>query len=97
MLILLLSPLLLMSTAAGLGVSDWDKPWFCHDLDCPIYTVQEKTDMYEVRKYEAGVTTATHHVACPCKRTSIKKLLHCNIRRTFAVVGKALIQPLQYW
>lgn len=48
-----------MSTAAGLGVSDWDKPWFCHDLDCPIYTVQEKTDMYEVRKYEAGMWVST--------------------------------------
>lgn len=29
-------------------------PWFCHNLDCPEYTVVEATDDYEVRDYKAG-------------------------------------------
>ena len=31
-----------------------EKPWFCHGLDCPEYTVVEKNDAYEVREYEEG-------------------------------------------
>lgn len=30
------------------------KPWFCHDLDCPPYDLLNKTDAYEVRKYQPG-------------------------------------------
>ena len=30
------------------------KPWFCHGLDCPEYTVLETTDAYEVREYAPG-------------------------------------------
>lgn len=40
------------------GVSD-PAPWFCHNLDCPPYTVVETTDDYEVRKYEAGQWVST--------------------------------------
>ena len=70
MLLLLLSPLLLMSTAAGLSASEWEgKPWFCHDLDCPVYSTDGKTDTYEVREYEAGVTTTTPCVVCPDRRS----------------------------
>lgn len=28
---------------------DWKRPWFCHDLECPQYTVVNVTDDYEVR------------------------------------------------
>ena len=34
-----------------------NKPWFCHDLDCPRYDLVNKTDAYEVRKYQAGACT----------------------------------------
>lgn len=30
------------------------KPWFCHDLDCPEYTVGESNEDYEVRTYAKG-------------------------------------------
>ena len=36
------------------------KPSFCHGLDCPIYTVVEKTSEYEVRKYAACVFSFIH-------------------------------------
>jgi hypothetical protein len=36
-----------------------DAPWFCHDLDCPEYTVVNKTDDYEVREYKGGQWAAT--------------------------------------
>lgn len=30
------------------------KPWFCHNLDCPLYDLLNKTEAYEVRKYQSG-------------------------------------------
>jgi hypothetical protein len=48
--------LLLMPTVAGLGAADWEKPWFCHGLDCPVYNVKEQNDVYELRAYQAGMT-----------------------------------------
>nr|QOL01270.1 putative extracellular protein TR9_073a [Trebouxia lynnae] len=36
------------------------KPWFCHDLDCPLYDLLNKTDAYEVRKYQSGRWVSTH-------------------------------------
>ena len=35
------------------------EPAFCHDLDCPKYTVVNKTDKYEERKYEASKWVGT--------------------------------------
>lgn len=31
-----------------------EKPWFCHDLDCPDFKVVSKTDDYETRTYPEG-------------------------------------------
>lgn len=25
--------------------SDFKKPWFCHDLECPVYTVKETNNV----------------------------------------------------
>jgi hypothetical protein len=36
-----------------------DKPWFCHDLDCPSFTVLNYTDSYEVRRYAPGKWAST--------------------------------------
>ena len=33
-----------------------DAPDFCHDADCPKFTLKEETDEYEIREYEKGVT-----------------------------------------
>ena len=30
------------------------EPWFCHDLDCPKFTVTKKNDFYETRIYTRG-------------------------------------------
>ncbi|XP_052792015.1 heme-binding protein 2-like [Mya arenaria] len=35
------------------------KPAFCHDLDCPKYTVMETNDQFEKRRYEPSVWVAT--------------------------------------
>ena len=44
------------SSRGGLGSS---KPAFCHDLDCPRFSVEaSSTKKYEVRKYEAGAVWA---------------------------------------
>ena len=48
----------LLSTTV-LGAPTSNKPWFCHDLDCPRYTVIEKHDGYELRKYEASKWVGT--------------------------------------
>jgi hypothetical protein len=38
---------------------DTKAPWFCHNLDCPRYTVLESTDDYELREYEAASWVST--------------------------------------
>lgn len=35
-------------------VSEWERPWFCHNLDCPRFTVVNATDDYEVRTRSSG-------------------------------------------
>ncbi|KAK9841012.1 hypothetical protein WJX81_005306 [Elliptochloris bilobata] len=42
-----------LSTAAA------KKPWFCHYLDCPTYTVGESNEDYEVRTYAKGKYAST--------------------------------------
>ena len=32
----------------------WDKPWFCHDLDCPRFTIKNTTTAYQTREYQSG-------------------------------------------
>ena len=36
-----------------------DEPSFCHDLDCPKYTLVDKKNGYEVRKYDASKWVGT--------------------------------------
>lgn len=43
---------------AGMMQSSTERPSFCHGLDCPKFSVLEKTDDYELRAYEAGVAPA---------------------------------------
>jgi hypothetical protein len=38
----------------------WERPWYCHDLDCPKFKVLNTTDQYEVRVYESGQWVSTH-------------------------------------
>lgn len=33
---------------------DDDSPWFCHNLDCPKYSLVKKYETFEVRSYEAS-------------------------------------------
>lgn len=30
--------------------ANWKRPWFCHSLECPQYTVVNVTDDFEVRR-----------------------------------------------
>ena len=39
--------------------NDSDRPWFCHGLDCPRYSVVDSCDAYETREYEEGVWATT--------------------------------------
>ncbi|XP_060570818.1 heme-binding protein 2-like [Ruditapes philippinarum] len=34
-------------------------PWFCHDLECPVYQVVETNSNFETRHYNASVWIAT--------------------------------------
>ena len=38
----------------GLNDVEHEKPWFCHDLECPQFDLLNKTESYETRKYQAG-------------------------------------------
>ncbi|XP_052792016.1 heme-binding protein 2-like [Mya arenaria] len=43
----------------GVAQTDYVKPAFCHDLDCPKYTVMETNDKFEKRHYAPSVWVAT--------------------------------------
>merc|ERR1711879_56265 len=42
--------------------SSWEKPWFCHRLDCPPFNVtySNKTAGIEIRKYAPGLWVSTN-------------------------------------
>eukprot|EP01024_Parvocaulis_polyphysoides_P068568 TRINITY_DN83664_c1_g1_i1.p1 TRINITY_DN83664_c1_g1~~TRINITY_DN83664_c1_g1_i1.p1 ORF type:complete len:241 (+),score=13.07 TRINITY_DN83664_c1_g1_i1:69-725(+) len=44
----------------GVSASSWQKPWFCHSLDCPQFTLIGHTRDYEIRKYSAATWVSTH-------------------------------------
>ncbi|CEL95892.1 unnamed protein product [Vitrella brassicaformis CCMP3155] len=53
-----LVPLLLL---VGAAMGEWEKPWFCHDIDCPEFEIQtsdEKTN-YEERTYGPTMWVST--------------------------------------
>lgn len=52
---LLAASVLVLLTVASAKSS----PWFCHDLDCPSFTVVERNDDYEVREYSKGKWAST--------------------------------------
>eukprot|EP00890_Picochlorum_soloecismus_P006538 jgi/Picsp_1/709/NSC_00703-R1_heme-binding protein 2-like len=37
----------------------WNKPWFCHNSECPEYEVLESRLHYEKRKYKKGLWVST--------------------------------------
>lgn len=49
----------LASAARPLPATPDVKPWFCHENECPGYTVVRSTPDYEVRDYDAGVWAST--------------------------------------
>ncbi|CAL8468672.1 g8212 [Coccomyxa elongata] len=52
--------LVILCAASTIASVQSSKPWFCHDLDCPEYTVVDKNDDYEVREYSKGKWASTH-------------------------------------
>eukprot|EP00027_Filamoeba_sp_ATCC50430_P006790 CAMPEP_0168557244 /NCGR_PEP_ID=MMETSP0413-20121227/9321_1 /TAXON_ID=136452 /ORGANISM="Filamoeba nolandi, Strain NC-AS-23-1" /LENGTH=204 /DNA_ID=CAMNT_0008588261 /DNA_START=10 /DNA_END=624 /DNA_ORIENTATION=- len=46
-------------TVSSLAQTTWDEPWFCHDIDCPVYTSVENTTVYEIRKYDVSYWVST--------------------------------------
>ncbi|KAL4450088.1 hypothetical protein ABPG77_010757 [Micractinium sp. CCAP 211/92] len=40
--------------SAGVGVERWRRPDFCGKYDCPPYRRKERTDNWEMRRYESG-------------------------------------------
>ena len=53
---IILSLLFTLSWAASIAQ---DEPPFCHDLDCPKYTLVDKKEGYEVREYEPSKWVGT--------------------------------------
>ncbi|KAL4227205.1 Heme-binding protein 2 [Mactra antiquata] len=44
---------------AAVPSNNFQKPAFCHDLDCPVYSVLETNDKFEMRRYAPSVWVAT--------------------------------------
>ena len=47
------------TVAALAAPNNASTPWFCHDLDCPKYTLVDATDEFDVRAYKEGVWATT--------------------------------------
>ena len=57
-----------MSSAAS-------KPDFCGNYDCPSFTLESKTDEYEVRRYEGGKWVTTAEDKGLCEQQTSKNML----------------------
>ncbi|XP_026992023.1 heme-binding protein soul2 [Tachysurus fulvidraco] len=44
---------LLFMASVSLG-GCWEAPWFCHDYDCPVYTVVNTYGSFQERRYDAS-------------------------------------------
>jgi len=40
-------------------IQGWQSPWFCHDLDCPVYSSVNDTNDFETRVYHGGTFVRT--------------------------------------
>lgn len=47
---------LLVLLACSIVIAAAEKPWFCHELDCPKFTVTRNSSDYEVRIYTKGMS-----------------------------------------
>ncbi len=63
------------------SVATSDKPWFCHDLDCPSFTVLNRTDSYEVRTYAPGVPKQPATVCMLPRSCGLASVLTCVPRQ----------------
>ena len=54
---------LTLSVLKAAGQTEWVKPWFCHDLDCPKYTnlknITIAVKSIEIRRYEPALWIST--------------------------------------
>lgn len=57
-LIVLLLAIAFSAVSASQDSSEWEAPWFCHDLDCPKFKVAKNlTEIgVEMRQYDAGTS-----------------------------------------
>jgi len=62
---MLLSSAALLGNAAAINspLKKLEEPWFCHDLNCPNYTVSARRDGYEVRDYDASKWVGTNVIS----------------------------------
>uniref|UniRef100_A0A1D2A9T6 Heme-binding protein 2 n=1 Tax=Auxenochlorella protothecoides TaxID=3075 RepID=A0A1D2A9T6_AUXPR len=59
-------------------------PWFCHDIDCPKYTVVNTSTDYEVRHYKASTWASTDVQAYATALAST-----VGFKRLYAYIGGA--------
>ncbi|KAI8112970.1 hypothetical protein M9435_002976 [Picochlorum sp. BPE23] len=50
---------LLLAVLNGLDSRVAGKPWYCHGLDCPYFSVLDSNDRYETRRYRHGSWVST--------------------------------------
>jgi hypothetical protein len=59
-----------------------ESPWFCHDLDCPKFTVVKNiTDDVQLRKYAAGTGPGCHVQLRSCMQHACMQFLCLTIQR----------------
>jgi len=70
--VMLLSSATLLANAAALNspLKKSEEPWFCHDLNCPNYTVSARRDGYEVRDYDASKWVGTNVISTSWQNAS---------------------------
>mmetsp|Transcript_33351 Transcript_33351/g.74773 ORF Transcript_33351/g.74773 Transcript_33351/m.74773 type:complete len:216 (-) Transcript_33351:158-805(-) len=80
---------LAMQGAEGLPVKEEvanSKPWFCHGLGCPSFTVLSRNDSVELRRYEESLW-ATTKVACGAGGSSFDSAKREGFMRLFRYIA----------
>lgn len=72
----------LRAEAAAATNKDSDKPWFCHDLDCPKYKKLDEFDDVELREY-----APTKWASTVVKETSYDKAVRTGFWRLFKYIS----------
>ena len=73
--------------------TSWTRPWFCGDLECPVFKNLTRDEDYEIRQYKPGWDHSTHVIWLQCTSSVLCTYL-CTLHNTFLMMLIVIIYAI---